>query len=114
MQGEGVLRTIGRAGLALAVVLIIVGLILQFGLGYNVGSAGDWASGWFSIGNFSVGIFSAGIFSIGLFSIGLFSIGLFSLGIFSIGLIAGGIFVIALHRHRHFTTGPFMREPQDK
>ena len=62
------------AGLSLAAILVIIGLVLQFGLGYDFAKAGQFASGWFSAGNFSIGVFSIGIFSIGAFSLGIFSV----------------------------------------
>jgi len=80
--------------IGIAVVLAATGLILGFS-GYNVGSAGDFAMGYFSAGQFSVGIFSAGMFSIGIFSAGIFSIGVFSLGIFNIALYGLGFFIWA-------------------
>jgi len=79
--------------LLLAVVLIAVGIVLNFTNGDAL-SAGDFACNYFAAGNFACGIFAAGQFSIGIFSIGLFSIGIFSISIFNMGLYAIGIFII--------------------
>jgi hypothetical protein len=83
--------------LALAVILIIVGIVLNSIYG-NVSSAGQFSSNYFAAGDFSMGIFAAGTFAIGVFSIGIFSIGIFSIGIFSIGLFSVGLFVIAKYK----------------
>lgn len=78
--------------IGVALVLAAVGLILGFS-GYCVGSAGDFALGYFSAGQFSVGVFSAGMFSVGIFSAGIFSVGIFSISVFNVGLYALGFFI---------------------
>lgn len=73
-------------------VLAAVGIILGIS-GHDVGSAGQFALGYFSAGQFSIGIFSAGMFSVGIFSAGIFSVGIFSISIFNVGLYALGFFI---------------------
>jgi len=79
--------------IGVALILAAIGLILGFS-GYHVGSAGDFAIGYFSAGQFSVGIFSAGLFSVGIFSAGIFSVGIFSISVFNVGLYALGFFIV--------------------
>ena len=76
-----------------AIVLIVVGLILNFTIG-NQFSSGDFCLNYFAAGDFACGVFAAGKFSCGIFSIGIFSIGVFSLGIFNIGLYVIGFFLV--------------------
>lgn len=83
-----------RIWISIAVVLGLIGAILQFTTG-NMMSAGTYSFNYFAAGDFACGVFAAGKFSIGIFSIGIFSIGIFSLGIFNIGLYALGFFLIA-------------------
>lgn len=78
--------------IGIAIILVVIGLILAYS-GYPVGSAGDFAMGYFSAGQFSVGIFSAGMFSVGIFSAGIFSVGIFSISIFNVGIYALGFFI---------------------
>jgi hypothetical protein len=81
-----------------AIVLVIVGLILNFTVG-NQFSSGDFCLNYFAAGDFACGVFAAGKFSCGIFSIGIFSIGVFSLGIFNIGLYVIGFFLIGLKKN---------------
>ena len=76
-----------------AVVLMAVGLILNFSAGGQF-SAGDFSFNYFAAGDFACGVFAAGKFACGIFSIGIFSIGFFSLGIFNIGVYTIGFFLI--------------------
>lgn len=87
--------------LIVAVVLLVVGLILNFS-GYEAFSAGNYVIKFFAAGDFAIGVFAAGDFAIGIFSIGIFSIGIFSIGIFNIGLFSIGIFVYAWKKRSLF------------
>lgn len=83
--------------LIVAVVLVILGLILNFTQGGMLG-AGDFVMNYFAAGDFAMGVFAAGKFSIGIFSIGLFSVGIFSVSIFNVGIYSVGIFVLAFKK----------------
>lgn len=78
--------------IGVALILAAIGLIFCYS-GYHVGSAGDFAMGYFSAGQFSVGVFSAGMFSVGIFSAGIFSIGIFSISLFNVGIYTLGFFI---------------------
>ncbi|HAM97117.1 MAG TPA: hypothetical protein DCQ26_00750 [Marinilabiliales bacterium] len=78
--------------LTVAVVLVIVGLIVEHFYG-NQCHSGEFARGYFAAGDFAIGVFAAGQFSIGIFSAGIFSVGIFSISIFNVGLYAVGFFV---------------------
>ncbi|HEC42200.1 MAG TPA: hypothetical protein ENI20_05155 [Bacteroides sp.] len=76
-----------------AIVLMIIGLILNFSVGSQF-SAGDFTFNYFAAGDFAFGVFAAGKFACGIFSAGIFSIGIFSIGIFNIGLYTIGFFLL--------------------
>jgi len=78
----------------IAIVLILIGGILEFTIG-NMLSSGSYALNFFASGDFACGVFAAGKFSVGIFSIGIFSVGIFSIGIFNIGIYALGFFLVA-------------------
>lgn len=78
---------------ALALLLLVVGLVLQFTTGGQL-SSGEYCMNYFAAGDYAVGVFAAGKFAVGIFTVGIFSIGIFSIGIFNIGIITVGIFVV--------------------
>ena len=92
----------------IALVLIAVGLILEFTVGH-VFAAGDYSFNYFASGDYACGVFAAGTFAVGVFSIGIFSIGIFSLGIFNIGLYAIGLFVFGWKKGLPKTIKEFLK-----